>query len=100
MSTFKFQEMFPLKQDTTEYRLLSTEHVTVTQYEGRDLVHVAPEALSLLSEAAFRDVSHLLRASHLEQVSAILEDPEASQNDRFVALELLRNAVIAAEGRR
>jgi fumarate hydratase class I len=98
MSTFKFQEMFPLKEDSTEYRLLSTDHVTVTQYEGREMVHVAPEALSLLSETAFRDVSHLLRASHLEQVSAILEDPEASQNDRFVALELLRNAVIAAEG--
>jgi fumarate hydratase class I len=98
MITFSFQEMFPLKDDTTEYRLLSTDHVSVTRYEGQDILHVGPKALSLLSEAAIKDVSHLLRASHLEQVSDILKDPEASLNDRFVALELLRNAEIAAQG--
>ncbi len=98
MTDFKFQEMFPLAEDTTEYRLLSTEHVSVSRYEGGDMVTIAPEALSLLSEEAFRDVSHLMRTSHLKKVSAILDDPEASENDRFVALELLRNAVIASEG--
>jgi len=98
MSTFKFQEMFPLKEDTTEYRLLSTDHVSVTRHEGRDIVKIEPEALALLSEEAFRDISHLLRTSHLTKVSAILDDPEASSNDRFVALELLRNAVISSEG--
>ena len=98
MTDFKFQEMFPLKKDSTEYRLLSTDHVSVTRHAGQDIVHVAPQALSQLSEQAFKDVSHLLRASHLAKVSAILDDPQASQNDRFVALELLRNAVIAAEG--
>ena len=98
MSTFKFQEMFPLGEDTTEYRLLSTEHVSVTSYEDGEIVNIAPEALSLLSEEAFRDVSHLMRTAHLKKVSAILDDPEASENDRFVALELLQNAVIAADG--
>lgn len=98
MSTFKFQEMFPLEEDTTEYRLLSTEHVSVTSYEDGEIVNIAPAALSLLSEAAFRDVSHLMRTAHLKKVSAIIDDPEASENDRFVALELLRNAVIAADG--
>ncbi len=98
MTEFKFQEMFPLEEDTTEYRLLSTEHVSVTPYEGGDIVTIAPEALSLLSEEAFRDVSHLMRTAHLKKVSDILDDPEASENDRFVALELLRNAVIAADG--
>jgi len=98
MTDFKFQEMFPLKEDTTEYRLLSTEHVTVTRYAERDIVNIAPQALSLLSEEAFRDVSHLMRTSHLRKVSAILDDPEAAQNDRFVALVLLRNAVISSEG--
>ena len=79
MSAFKFQEMFPLEEDATEYRLLSTEHVSVTQYEGGDIVTIAPEALSLLSEEAFRDVSHLMRTAHLKKVSAILDDPEASR---------------------
>ena len=98
MSTFKFQEMFPLEEDTIEYRLLGTEHVSVTSYEDGEIVNIAPEALSLLSEEAFKDVSHLMRTAHLKKVSAIIDDPEASENDRFVALELLRNAVIAADG--
>lgn len=98
MSTFKFQEMFPLEEDTTEYRLLSTEHVSVTSYGDGEIVNIAPEALFLLSEEAFKDVSHLMRTAHLKKVSAIIDDPEASENDRFVALELLQNAVIAADG--
>ena len=72
--------------------------LSVTRYADGDIVNIAPQALSLLSEEAFRDVSHLLRTSHLKKVSAILDDPQASQNDRFVALELLRNAVISSEG--
>ena len=98
MCTFKFQEMFPLKEDTTEYRLLSTDHVSVSRNADGEFVNIAPQALSLLAAEAFRDVSHLLRTSHLTKVSAILDDPQASQNDRFVALEMLRNAVIASDG--
>ena len=98
MVEFQHQDLFPLGEDTTAYRLLSSEHIAVDQYQGRDILNVAPEGLSLLAESAFRDVSHLLRTAHLEKVAAILDDPGASQNDRFVALEMLRNAVIAAEG--
>ncbi len=97
MTAFKFQEMFPLGDDPTEYRLLTRDHVRVASFEGRDILVVEPEALTLLAEQAFRDVSHLLRPAHLKQVAAILEDPEASKNDRFVALEMLKNAVISAE---
>jgi fumarate hydratase class I len=98
MPAFSFQQMFPLPGDTTEYRRLTDEHVSVTEFEGTDLVRVAPEALTLLAEQAFTDVAHLLRASHLQQLSDIFEDPQSSSNDRYVALELLKNAVIAAEG--
>ncbi len=98
MTEFTYQELFPLSEDTTEYRLLSSEHISVDQYQGREILKIAPQALSLLAETAFRDVSHLLRKAHLEKVAAILDDPEASPNDRFVALEMLRNAAIAAEG--
>ena len=98
MVEFNYQELFPLEGDTTEYRLLSSEHITIDQYRGREILNVAPQALSLLAETALRDVSHLLRTAHLEKVAAILDDPEASRNDRFVALEMLRNAGIAAEG--
>jgi fumarate hydratase, class I len=98
MIEFRFQEMFPLGDDTTEYRLVSSDHISISRHGGQDIIQVAPEGLSLLAEEAFRDVSHLLRTSHLTKVAAILDDPEASQNDRFVALEMLRNAVIASEG--
>ena len=98
MNTFTFQEMFPLVEDTTEYRYLTSDPVSVDRYQGRDMINIAPAALSLLAEEAFRDVSHLYRAAHLTKVAAILDDPEASRNDKFVALELLRNAVIASEG--
>ncbi len=97
MVAFKFQEMFPLGEDPTEYRLLSKDYVSVESFRGKDMLVVAPEALTLLAAQAFKDVSHLLRPSHLEKVAAILDDPDASENDKFVALEMLKNAVISAE---
>src|SRR5690606_10695597 len=80
------------------YRRLTSDHVGVERFAGRDIVTVAPEALTLLTREAFHDISHLLRPSHLRQLASILEDPEASDNDRFVAIDLLRNANVAAGG--
>ena len=97
MVDFSYQEMFSLGEDATKYRLLSQAHVSTTSFEGREVVKIEPEALTTLTEAAFKDVAHLLRPTHLEKVAAILEDPEASKNDRLVALEMLKNAVISAE---
>ena len=98
MVGFAFQEMFPLKDDPSEYRLLTADHVFPVDLEGTRLLRVAPEGLTLLAEQAFRDISHFLRASHLKQLTAIIDDPDSSANDKAVALELLKNAVIAAEG--
>ena len=98
MAEFNYQEMFPLGADTTDYKLISTDGIRTATFNDREITIVAAEALAALSEAAFRDVSHLYRTHHLESLHRILEDPEASQNDRFVALEMLKNAVIAAEG--
>ena len=98
MADFKYQEMFPLGKDTTEYRLLTNKFVAISDFEGKTIVKISPEGLTLLAEEAFKDVSHLLRASHLKQLSHILEDAESSENDRYVALEMLKNAVISAEG--
>ncbi|MGD8664493.1 MAG: fumarate hydratase [Desulfobacterales bacterium] len=98
MADFAYQEMFPLEADSTEYRLLTKEHVSLMAADGKRLMQVSPEGLTLLAEQAFHDVSHYLRASHLQQLTAIFDDPRASDNDRRVALELLKNAVIAAEG--
>ena len=98
MNDFQYQEMFPLEKDATEYRLLSTDFVKTASFDGHDVVKIDPQALILLAEEAFKDVSHLLRPAHLEKVAAILEDPGASENDRLVALEMLKNAVISAEG--
>jgi fumarate hydratase, class I len=95
---FTYQDPFPLGADDTEYRLLSKEGVSTTEFEGRKVLKVEPEALSFLSQMALRDCSFLLRTKHLEQVAAILKDPEASENDKYVALTLLKNAEIAAEG--
>jgi fumarate hydratase, class I len=97
MDDFKYQEMFPLAQDPSEYRLITKEFITTGLFDGKDIVKVDPQALTLLAEEAFRDVSHLLRPSHLELVARILDDPEASDNDKYVAKEMLKNAVIAAE---
>ncbi|MBI5767955.1 MAG: fumarate hydratase [Verrucomicrobia bacterium] len=95
---FTYQEPFPLGADETEYRLLSQEGVSTTTFEGREILKVEPEALAFVTQQAFHDSAFLLRTKHLEQVAAILADPEASENDRYVALTLLKNAEIAAEG--
>ena len=98
MADFKYKDMFPLGIDTTEYRLLTNKFVATSDFDGKTVVKIEPEGLTLLAEEAFKDVSHLLRASHLKQLSGIIEDPEASENDRYVALEMIKNAVISAEG--
>jgi fumarate hydratase class I len=98
MFDFAYQEMFPLEVDSTECRLLTEAHVSVNEIDGKRLVQVAPEGLTLLAKQALHDVSHFLRASHLQQLAAVFDDPQSSANDKRVALELLKNAVIAAEG--
>ncbi|MFH1984231.1 MAG: fumarate hydratase [Pseudomonadota bacterium] len=97
MSAFVYQDMFPLGPDTTTYRQLTTDFVSVETFQGKNILVVKPEGLTLLAEQAFKDVSHLLRPSHLKLVQAIFTDPEASENDRLVALEMVKNAVIAAD---
>src|SRR5580658_2924777 len=91
---FAYQEPLPLSGDATDYRLLSKEGLSTVQFEGREVLKVEPEVLSFLTQAAFRDSAFMLRTSHLKQLAAILEDPEASANDRYVALTLLKNAEI------
>jgi fumarate hydratase, class I len=98
MTEFNHQDMFPLGEDTTAYRLITTDGIATETFGGREITVIQPEALTALTETAFRDVSHLYRTHHLEALQRILDDPEASQNDRFVALEMLKNAVISAEG--
>jgi fumarate hydratase, class I len=95
---FVYQDPFPLGVDDTEYRLLSTEGLATGEFEGREILKIAPESLAYLTQQAFHDTSFMLRTKHLQQVAAILDDPEASPNDRYVALTLLKNAEIAAEG--
>jgi fumarate hydratase, class I len=90
--------MFVTTKDHTDYIKLTSDFVSVERFKDQDMLVVDPQALSLLSEHAFGDINHLLRASHLAQLAAILKDPEATQNDRFVALDLLKNANIAAGG--
>ncbi len=96
MTSFQYSDMFPLTGDDTPYYKLSGDHVSTADTAGQTVLNVAPEALSDLAFAAMRDVSHLLRPGHLQQLRAILDDPDASDNDRFVALELLKNANVAA----
>ena len=98
MSDFVYQDPFPLGPDTTEYECLTTDHVSLSEFEGQPVLKVAPEALALLANEAMKAINFTLRPSHLAQVAAILEDPEASENDRMVALMLLKNAEIAAKG--
>ena len=95
---FKYAHMFQQGKDTTEYYLLSKEGVSVGEFEGKPMLKVTPEALTLMSRTAFRDVSFMLRRSHNEQVAKILTDPEASENDKYVALTFLRNAEVACKG--
>ncbi len=96
MSELPFHELFPLGEDNTPYRKLTADHVGTASFNGARVVTVAPEALTMLSRQAFVDCAHLLRPAHLKSLSAILDDPEASANDRFVAYDLLKNANIAA----
>lgn len=99
MPEFFYEDMLPLQSDPTEYRLLTSEGVeTVEGPDGSTFLKVSDEALTLLSETAMHDIAHYLRASHLAQLRKIYDDPEASDNDKFVAYNLLQNAVIAAEG--
>ncbi|MFA6701258.1 MAG: fumarate hydratase [Dysgonamonadaceae bacterium] len=96
---FKYQEPFPkVSKDNTEYYLLSKDYVSVSEFEGEEVLKVQPEALTLLAQHAFRDVEFLLRPEHQEQVAKILQDPESSENDKYVALTFLRNAEISAKG--
>jgi len=95
---FEFTELLPLGHDDTEYRLLSTEGVSTFETPEGTFLKVDPAAITLLTQTAMRDIAHLLRSAHLQQLANILEDPEASDNDRFVALDLLKNANIAAGG--
>ncbi len=98
MADFNYQKPFPVQQDTTEYRLLTREYVSTTEVDGRKILKVAPEGLELLAREAFTDVSFYLRASHLQKLADILKDPEATDNDRFVAHTMLLNQVVSAEG--
>ena len=96
---FKYAPMFQLGKDETEYYLLTKDYVSVGEFEGKPMLKIAPEGLTAMANAAFRDVSFLLRRAHNEQVAKILSDPEASDNDKYVALTFLRNAEVAAKGK-
>ncbi len=98
MTEFQFQDILELGQDTSPYKQITGDYVSTFQAAGQTFLRVEPEALTLLTREAMRDIAHLLRPGHLEQLRKILDDPESSPNDRFVALELLKNANIAAGG--
>lgn len=95
---FHYQELFELGEDDTEYRLLTAGHVALDSFNGRNMLVIDPQALTLLANQAFHDINFFLRPAHLRQVAAILDDPEASENDRMVALTLLKNADVASAG--
>ncbi len=95
---FKYEPMFQLGEDKTEYYLLTKDYVSVSEFEGKPMLKIEKEGLTRMANAAFRDVSFLLRRSHNEQVAKILRDPEASANDKYVALTFLRNAEVSAKG--
>ncbi len=98
MSEFIYQDPFPIEKDDTEYRLITKDYVSVVEFDGRKILKVDPKGLELLAEEAMTDVSFFLRKKHLEKLVKILEDPEATDNDKFVAYSLLKNSVTAAEG--
>lgn len=98
MTEFEYTPLLPLGDDTTQYRLISTEGVSVVQVGDREFLQITPDAIEKLSYEAIKDSQHLLRSSHLAQLRKIIDDPEASPNDRFVALDLLKNANISAGG--
>ena len=95
---FSYSDLLPIGEDKTEYRLLSKEGISVIKLGDKEFLQVSPEALTILTETAIHDISHYLRSEHLEQLAKILKDPESSPNDRFVALDLLKNANISAGG--
>lgn len=95
---FKYAPMFQVGKDNTEYRLLTKEGVSTAQFEGREILKVSKEALTLLAQQAFHDCEFMLRREHNKQVAAILSDPEASENDKYVALQFLRNAEVSVKG--
>jgi fumarate hydratase class I len=98
MSTFKYQKPFPIAKDSTPYKLLSKEYVSVVETDGRRILKIDPKGLELLAKEAFTDVSFFLRPAHLEKLAHILQDSESSDNDRFVAHTMLLNQVVSAEG--
>lgn len=98
MAEFIYQEPFPVGEDKTKYRLLTKEYVKVVECDGRKILKVDPAGLELLSKAAYSDVSFYLRAAHLQKLRNILDDPEATDNDKFVAYTMLLNQCVAAEG--
>ena len=98
MAAFQYQDLLPLGKDETPYELVTKDHVSTFEAAGKTFVQVDPQALTVLAERAMRDIAHLLRPGHLAQLKKILDDPEASPNDKFVALDLLKNANIAAGG--
>ena len=95
---FVYQDPLQITKDTTQYRLLTKDYVSVSKFDGKEILKIEPEGLTLLANVAIRDVSFLLRTAHLEKVAAILKDSQASDNDRYVALAMLRNADTAAKG--
>lgn len=95
---FHFETLFDLGEDETQYRLLTSEYVKVRSFEGQDVLCIDPQAMTLLSSQAFHDINFFLRPAHLKQVAAILDDPEASENDRMVALTMLKNADVSSAG--
>ncbi|AIU72464.1 fumarate hydratase [Hafnia alvei FB1] len=95
---FFYQEIFPLSEDKTEYYLLTDKYVSTFTVAGKEVLKIEPEALTLVSQQAFHDASFFLRPAHQQQVAAILHDPQASENDKYVALQLLRNSEISAKG--
>lgn len=98
MAEFIYQKPFPIQKDTTNYRLVTKDYVKTVEVDGRKLLKVDPEGLEILAKEAFGDVSFYLRPAHLEKLSSILKDPEATDNDRFVAHTMLMNQVVSAEG--
>lgn len=98
MSEFNYSPMFPVLEDKTDYIKISDSYVSKLTLNGIEILKIEPKALTLLTQRAFKDVSHLLRTSHLEQLKNILDDKEASQNDHFVALTMLKNANISSAG--
>lgn len=99
MAEFSYQKPFPIKNDPTQYTLVSKDYVSTIEIDGRKILKIDPKALEVLAERALADVSFFLREAHLSKISNILKDPEATDNDRFVAYTLLQNAVTAAEGK-